>query len=161
MYKLSALALALLIGMASLVGCSKDEDGGGDASSGDSATVDPKDPASVGKAALKALKANNHKALAEYCEGKNKMVVLEEAEDKIDKPLFDGDLGTAISEWDGEVGEVRYPNAYTAHIKFAELSADEWAVVTLTNVADKWYFEDVHSPSKSDFLAMSKEVPDE
>jgi len=63
----------------------------------------------------------------------------------------------AVREWNGVLGEVRVQGTQ-ARVRFAALPDGEVAVVTLRKIDQIWYFDDVHSPSSSDFAAWGQRV---
>lgn len=63
----------------------------------------------------------------------------------------------AVRHWDGQLGEVRLRGTQ-ARVRFAALPDGEVAVVTLRKIDNVWYFDDVHSPSSSDFATWGERV---
>lgn len=114
--------------------------------------IDRTDPSATAIGFLKAFKAKDVVAMAEFSNAENKEMFDDLAANgeasKVYNNVFRGWRFESASAWDGSVGQVRYRKG-DAIVPFHEMEDDEIAVVVLTKENGVWGLEDINSPSKS------------
>lgn len=120
------------------------------------ADTDRSDPRAVTDAFLTAYKARDLDALATLVNRYNRNLFEEIAAQGEAHPdyteVFGGWRGEAADGWDGETLEVRYDGSQ-AVVRFADLSADETAVLVLDD-ENGWAVADINSPDRADYDAL-------
>jgi hypothetical protein len=131
-----------------------------------SAAPDRNDAAATAAAVLKAYAAKDLPAMAELSTADNRRIIQELIAQGENHPrwrsIFSGGRWQAVSNWKGDLGEVRYferAQTFEARVKFAETEPDKVVVVTLTWEGRKWCFEDVNFPSRESFEKGSRTRP--
>lgn len=120
------------------------------------ADTDRGDPRAVSEAFLTAFQARDPATLATLVNQKNRPLfeaIAAEGESHPDYgEVFSGWRAEAADGWDGTTLEIRYAGE-DAIVRFADLSADEIAVLVLEN-QDGWAIEDINSPDRASFEAL-------
>lgn len=124
--------------------------------------LDRTDAAQVASAVLQLYLQKDLAGLAEVSVDANQDIIASVARQGPDNPryqsVFDGWRWDVTQDWDGDIRAVRYrhfvgssEDTYEAHAWFADMRGSEIATVVLQWENDQWAFEDINSPSFSNF----------
>jgi hypothetical protein len=140
------------------------------AQTGSGTKLNRSDAGATAAALLKAYAAKDLPAMAELSTADNRDIIRELIAQGENHPrwrsIFSGGRWDAVSNWKGELGEVRYlertppgRKEYDARVQFGKTTPDKVVVVSLSWEGGKWCFEDVNFPSRESFENWSKTRP--
>lgn len=132
--------------------------------------LDRTDAAATAIAVLKAYAAKDLPAMSELANSANRQIIRELIAQGENHPrwrsIFSGGRWDAVSNWKGDLGEIRYferapfgQKEYVAEVQFAETTPNKVVVVAMSWEGGKWCFDDVNFPSREIFEQGSKTRP--